>query len=285
MDQVSQNPILDEMIIDDENFLFILDSHHRNDFSMNFHRHDFYELSFVMDGEGLCQSLEDGQIKSSPIRRDNIILTDGRMPHRAVDKTGLPLEQLIIIFDKPYLDKMKDNVLIEKTLEEKNPLILSGILHTAPLKPFFREILNEMKAKESGKDSLIFSIFSRLLVQIIRAGEDTKKAHCDDNRINRVLDYIHTNFFMNITIQTVAEISSLSLRQFSDVFKRETGRTFTQYINHLRIEKAKTALISTRLSITEIAFEIGYDDLSYFTRRFKEQEGLSPRAYKKKNGK
>ena len=284
------DPIIDEMKIEGGDFLFILDSRHRADFSMNFHRHDFYELSFVIQGEGCCQKQEvsenrEIQIREIGIRKDCILLWDGREPHRAVDSRETPLEQLIIIFDEAYLDRLADSDLIRSALKNKNPLLISNPLYTVPLKHSFREILKEIRSKETGEGSMVFSLLSRLLVQILRAEEGQLDLHAGDERINRVLDYIHRNFYKNISIQSAASMSALSLRQFSDVFKKETGQTFTRYLNGIRIEKAREALIGTGQTITEIAFETGFDDLSYFTRRFKEQEGLSPRTYRKKFGK
>jgi AraC-like DNA-binding protein len=273
--------MVDEMKIEGKEFLFILDSRHKADFVMNFHRHDFYELSFVIQGNGCCQIQEGDKTREITIQKDSLLLWDGRIPHRSVDNPEAPLEQLIIIFDEAYLEKLEDSQLVRAALEKKNPLHIANPLYTVPLKHSFREILKEIRSKETGGGSMVFSLLSRLLVQILRAEEGQLDLHCGDERINRVLDYIHHNFYKSISIQSAASLSALSLRQFSDVYKKETGRTFTRYLNGIRIEKAREALTESSLSITEIAFETGFDDLSYFTRRFKEQENISPRAYRK----
>lgn len=277
--------MVEEMKIEGENFLFVLDSRHKDDFNMNFHRHDFYELSFIIQGQGSCQIQDGAVMKDLKIHKDSILLWDGRLAHRAVDTPGHPLEQIIIIFDEAYLDRLEDAPLIHAVLKRKNPLLISNLLYTSALKNSFREILKEIRTKETAKGSMVFSLLSRLLVQLLRAEEGISDRHSRDERINRVLDYVHRYFYKNISIQSAAALSALSLRQFSDVFKRETGDTFIRYLNRIRIEKAREALIKTSHTITEIAFETGFDDLSYFTRRFKEQENLSPRDFRKQYGK
>ena len=276
-----KNPRIDTMEIESDDFLYILDSRHKGNYTMDYHRHEFYELTFVVDGSGLCQELIEGKRLKHNMHRDYVILRDGRIPHRTQDKPGTPLEQLIIIFDEVYLKRVPDYKLVLEVLKDGSPLILTDPLYTRQLKPLFREILKEIRNRSDGKDSQVLALLIRLLVLIIRAGDLKGDAHSRDPRIERVLEHMQQNFFLNLKLPAAAELSNLSQRQFSDLFKKETGRTFTEYLNSIRIDRAKDALENSALSITEIAFEIGYDDLSYFTRRFKAAVGSTPRAYRK----
>lgn len=278
----ADGPRIDSMEIESEDFLYILDSRHKGNYTMDFHRHDFYELTFVVDGSGICQELRGDENRKHDMHRDYVILRDGRIPHRTQDKPGTPLEQLIIIFDEAYLKRMPDHHLVLKALKGGEPLILNDPLYTRQLKPLFREILKEMRDRSGGRDSQVLGLLIRLLVLIIRGEGRNRDGRSRDPRIERVLDHMRQNFFLNLSLPSAAELSNLSQRQFSELFKKETGKTFTEYLNTLRIDRAKEALKDSSLSITEIAFEIGYDDLSYFTRRFKASEGQTPRAYRKR---
>jgi two-component system response regulator YesN len=66
-------------------------------------------------------------------------------------------------------------------------------------------------------------------------------------------------------------------------FKRESGLSFSEYLNKVRIEKAKELLKDPKFNITEVAFEVGYEDSQYFCRIFKKSEGISPRQYQRTN--
>ncbi len=277
-------PKVDSFSIDDRDFLFILESKHKKNFSMNYHTHNFYEIAFVLEGCGKSQILHKNQVQEIDICSNTLLLWDGKIPHRAVDAEENPLQQLIIIFDSDYLLRIRDHMLIVDLLKKENPVVIKNALFNTQLKPMMREILNEMRVRDVGKDSIILSILCRILINIVRVlnGDFRYKNSAKDKRITRSLEYIHQNFYMNISMQETAELCTLSQRQFSEVFKKETGQTFTQYLNSVRMEHAKEALRHTGKTVTDIAFEVGYDDISYFNRRFKQHEGMSPRQYKQK---
>jgi len=102
----------------------------------------------------------------------------------------------------------------------------------------------------------------------------------DGNRMNQVMQYLLENRFQKISLEQVAEKANLSKEAFCRFFKLRTRRTFTQYLQQLRIAEAQKLLTETDLGIAEIAFRIGFENLSYFNRSFKGIVGQSPRAYK-----
>lgn len=280
-----ESPTIDTRIIEGSDFLLIREDNHEADFSMNFHIHNSFELSFVIDGDGVSQTYNQElmEIREFKVKKNTILLMKGQIPHRSIDNSASPLKQVLIFFDLIYLKKMKDYQLILNALEQQNPLVISNTLYNLQLKPLFREILNEIRVNNPGKDTLTFGLLSKLLIHILRSTEGGHEfnAKSRDERINRTLEYINHNYYKNICIQDVSEVCALSLRQFSEVFKKEIGKTFVQYLNVIRIAKAKEELRNTNRSITDIAFGVGFDDLSYFTRRFKAQEKITPSQYKK----
>ena len=78
----------------------------------------------------------------------------------------------------------------------------------------------------------------------------------------------------------MALLCNLSISQFSRVFKKETGKTFKEYILVKKIEKAKYFLEITNKSLSEISNEIGIEDSSYFTKVFKKYERVCPKEYR-----
>ncbi len=71
---------------------------------------------------------------------------------------------------------------------------------------------------------------------------------------------------------------------FSRFFRREVGRTFEDYVNDARIGQACRALLDTDRSVTDIAFEAGFNSVAYFNRRFMRAKGMSPTAYRARAG-
>lgn len=104
------------------------------------------------------------------------------------------------------------------------------------------------------------------------------------NIIFKITAYIKEHLAERITLDQVAAQVYLSKSYFCRIIKNELGCTFTEYVNHLRIERSKNLLRSTRMPIAEISIAVGFDDQSYFTRIFKKQTGTSPGKYREQRG-
>ena len=98
--------------------------------------------------------------------------------------------------------------------------------------------------------------------------------------IRKALVYIEKNFMNPLTLDEVARVNAMSRYHFSRIFKLKTGFSFKDYINSKRIQRAKYLIENEDMNITEAAFAVGYNDLSYFSRVFQKKEGLSPSKYK-----
>lgn len=92
--------------------------------------------------------------------------------------------------------------------------------------------------------------------------------------------FIRANFSRELSLTKVAGHVSLNHQYFSVLFKRETGTAVIDYITQVRVEQAKLLLRGTHKTIQEIAWEVGFQDPRYFSRQFKKQAGMTPRAYR-----
>jgi YesN/AraC family two-component response regulator len=99
-------------------------------------------------------------------------------------------------------------------------------------------------------------------------------------KIQKAINFIENNFMSKICLSIVADQAGMSKYHFSKIFKRLIGITYQDYLNKRRIEKAKKMIESNCSSITEIAFSVGYDDLTHFGRLFKRIVGHTPSQYK-----
>jgi len=99
--------------------------------------------------------------------------------------------------------------------------------------------------------------------------------------IRKSLLYIEKNYMEPLTLDEVARKSGMSKYHFSRVFKAETGRSFSGYLNQKRIEAAKILMEYHDMNITEACFAVGFNDLSYFSRVFRKLEGVTPSSYRK----
>jgi len=101
--------------------------------------------------------------------------------------------------------------------------------------------------------------------------------------IERAQAYIERNYMDRCTLQMVAAHVYLHPNYFSELFKRETGLGFQQYLTQLRMEKAVALLNNPDARVAEIAREVGYDDPNYFSTLFSKKYQMSPNEYRKRN--
>jgi two-component system response regulator YesN len=97
------------------------------------------------------------------------------------------------------------------------------------------------------------------------------------------VSYVATNYPEKLRLATAARLCDLSPFQFSRNFKREHGFTFRDFVVRLRIERAAELMKDSSVSVTEAAFVVGFNDLSYFARMFRRQFGVSPSHYRSEN--
>ena len=95
------------------------------------------------------------------------------------------------------------------------------------------------------------------------------------NVIHQSVQYLNAHYAARITLDEMAGRVYLSAAYFSRVFKKETGKTFSSYLNGVRIERSKEMLLHQNIRLTDIALLVGFEDQSYFTKVFKKTVGIS----------
>ncbi|WP_317124787.1 helix-turn-helix domain-containing protein [Aureibaculum luteum] len=99
--------------------------------------------------------------------------------------------------------------------------------------------------------------------------------------MRNVFEFTMTHFNREVTLEKVATIANMTKNAFCKYFKKRTNKTYFQFLSELRIEHASKLLLSeTNYSISEIAFESGFKNISNFNRQFKTIKNCSPSKYK-----
>ncbi|MDZ8117609.1 AraC family transcriptional regulator [Pontiella agarivorans] len=101
--------------------------------------------------------------------------------------------------------------------------------------------------------------------------------------LRKTLNYIHDHYAEPLALEDMAAMSGASETYFCRLFKHETGMTFLNYLNGLRIERACVLLRDTTDNALDICYEVGFNDYTHFGRQFKKHVGMSPADYRKQN--
>lgn len=103
----------------------------------------------------------------------------------------------------------------------------------------------------------------------------------DNERLRDIFNFVRQHFKRQITLDEVAEKSNLTPPSFARYFKKNTGKTFTQFVNEYRLVHASKLLAEQPSSITDICYDSGFNNFSHFNKLFKEYTGKSPSEYRK----
>ena len=103
----------------------------------------------------------------------------------------------------------------------------------------------------------------------------------EGDRMGKVMDYVMKNFASEVRINDVAQLLNMADNSFSRYFSQRTRKTFTSFVNEVRLNHACKLLIENRLSIAQVCFECGFNNLSNFNKHFKELYRQTPLAYRK----
>ncbi len=134
----------------------------------------------------------------------------------------------------------------------------------------FLQILNELSNR---KDYRLLSSSGFL---------DTFKKS-DNKNLYKPYEYIFNNFNKSISLNDVAKVANMNPSSFSRFFKRANRKTFSKYLNEIRIGYACKLLMENKYSITAVCYESGFNNVSNFNRQFKTITGFSPTEYLRKH--
>lgn len=133
------------------------------------------------------------------------------------------------------------------------------------------------------KCATLDDIFCALSDMITEKLEEIRKqrSNATDASITEIQDYIQKNYSQKIKLDELGEVFGYNSVYLSASFKQKTGKTLSDYLLEIRMEEAKRRLQNTMDAIADVAPAVGYADLKYFTKVFKNYTGISPKEYRK----
>ena len=246
------------------------------------HSHQYNEIYFLqsgkcnvyIDNETYC--LEDGSVLFIPAFKEHTFIYPFTQD---VKRTVLYIstEQLNWYFDGDFKYEI-NNLFINKHLQlsRKSFSNLSNI---------FEKIQFEKYSLDNMSESLTKAYFFELIIYLIRCQRYThninQRTNLSNITIGEIVNFIENNYSRQLTLPEIAAQFGISESSLTKKIKIFTNMTFKEYLTKTRIEAAKSLLISSEKSITEIAYECGYNNSNFFGDVFKKAVGMSPSSYRK----
>jgi YesN/AraC family two-component response regulator len=130
---------------------------------------------------------------------------------------------------------------------------------------------------------VLYDSIDKILIGMPAAQAQTQQAQDAAPIIQEALAYIDAHYLDNLQLSDIAARVHLSEKYFSRYFKQQVGQSFTDYINLLRINRAKNFLLHTTAPIYKIAMDLNFSDAAYFTKVFLKYEKVTPYQFRQEN--
>ena len=206
--------------------------------------------------------------------------------HRTVPASNEVYESILVkfspLFVKPLTDQFGDQILDQIYARTTNSF--SADMQAA-IYSYFTKLLEEYNRKSPYGNFKIQCMLCELLLTILeyRLPEENTTSHDTPLTlpIMEAVYYMETHYMEALTIEKVAGISNYSVAYFSRLFQKQLGKSYSEYLSHIRIKNVSRLLLNTDKSITEIAIETGYQYPGNLSAAFRQKTGFSPLQYRR----
>ena len=158
------------------------------------------------------------------------------------------------------------------------PYILEGAFS-----PKIKSLFDKMVEKDITKAPFLQYSLSCLLEEILLTIAIERVKNSGYRTFKNSIKYIHANYTEKIKVPYLAQLEGLSNSRYITLFSKEMGKTPSEYILDLRLNRACDLLLTTNMEISAVGASSGYNDPYFFSKIFKKHMGLSPQEYRKKN--
>ena len=251
------------------------------------HYHVEYELHLIQSSSGTMMIGD----YVGPFEPECLVLTGPNLPHNWLSDTGsltIPDRDMLIQFSPECADRICTDF---PEFEEVQVLLAEaafGLLFSGDAARQGAALLRQIGAAQGAQRMILFL---ELLTTLARKPSERRTlSHRapaatipsrPSEKAERAINYIHNNYFSDIHLSAVAQLCDMEPSAFSRFFKKQTGHTFAKYVNQTRIYSACTLLAHTDRSVTEICFDVGFNNIANFNRQFVKFCDQTPSAYRR----
>jgi len=253
------------------------------------HRHDFFEVLYLLKGSGF-HVIDNNKYEIKP---PCVFFMSPGQAHKL--ELSLDIEGYIFIFTSDFyqLNRSNQNSLIEfpffYTLHQDNPpLLLTSENDIRFIELLFRQSITEMSQAGESSLEMLRSILD-LILTTCAARYQVHDSPANKGKgqilVKRFYHLIEENFQKNLLMSDYARLIGVTPNHLTQTVRQLTGKSSSQVIKAKQLLEIKRLLFHTNLSVSEIANQLHFEDQSYFTKFFKRETGVTPLQYRSQSQK
>lgn len=252
-------------------------------YEMSAHWHSELEIIRVLEGKLRVRLNE----KIYFAEKDDVVFVNSETVHSAIPEDCV-YEVTVFHLDFFNSDNLSCKFFAESILNHEYIICEFNPDKKAKINKAAEELFEALRSTASGHQMLAIGAFYKLFGIIVNehlymptSGMSDILGNKSIFKLKNVLTFIRENYDKQISLEAIAASAGMSTKYFCRFFKDLTGKTPIEYLMGYRIEKASKKLLNSDLTVTEVAFSSGFNDLSYFIKIFKREKGISPAKFRK----
>lgn len=268
---------------------FILIERQKTNFNFPIHIHPECELNFIENAKG-AQRIVGDSIEEID-EEELVLVTNPHLEHAWKDYRNVSknIHEITIQF---HPDLLTDTFLNKNQMISIRQLFRHAERGVAFSRESIAKVRPLLKTLTCENDSF-YSLIKLLIIlhelsidkgmRELSTGQfaaNVMHQHSSDESLGRVMDYLSRHYSEVIRLSEVAEMVNMSESSFCRFFKQHTSKSFIDFLTDIRLGAASRALIDSSLSIAEIGYDCGFNNLSKFNRIFKKKKGVTPSEFR-----
>ncbi len=250
------------------------------------HWHDFLEILYCEKGKyGITVSDESFSCETG-----DLVLINAKEPHATIvqeEDSEMTVLHIPVSLLYSYLNNDSYLWFYTAFLSGTIKLTRKHYSRESEITALLHKLFNEFKDQEHAFELECVAYVLLILSQLIRnkhisLNDNMKLKTSELELIGPALEHIKANYTQDITLQEISDLTFLSKSTVCKLFKSSTGMPFKEYLNEYRISEAKRLLVTTSEPITNIANAVGYANVTYFNRVFRNIHKISPSSFRNK---
>ncbi|MED5016089.1 helix-turn-helix domain-containing protein [Paenibacillus chibensis] len=266
--------------------MFYVDKGRKYQSSMPMHHyHDGYEIFYLVSGD-ICYFIGDQAYQAVS---GALFIIGMNEIHKLVNASGATFERITLEFKKEFLEGLfpeGQSFDVMSSFNEGRPFVKLTGQEQGYVERHLEHMIHEFTHMPEGYEACLQTLLFQLLLFILRkmssaqAPEQTSIGTIHKKTFE-IVDYMNRHYAERLTIEGISKRFYISPSHFCKTFRKSTGFTFTEYLNHVRIKEAKALLIGTSDKVADVAERVGFESLTHFGRTFKELTGMPPLKYRR----